>query len=94
MHTISITGFGHVITVELSDPDSAGRRTGHITSDLRDPTSEAIAAGEDSESDYNYAVHGLESLILAHACNGVDIESGPYVAGVIDAIVAIANHCG
>lgn len=34
----------------------------------------------------------IASLILAHACAGIDIESPAYEAGVNDAVTAIANE--
>ena len=37
-------------------------------------------------------VDGLESLILAHACAGVDVESPAYVEGIETAVEAITNH--
>jgi len=50
---------------------------------------------EDSEStQYDAAIDGLESLILAHACAGVDVEAQAYVDGVGEALEAISNHHG
>ena len=43
---------------------------------------------------YNAAIDGLESLILAHACAGVDVESPAYVEGIETAVDAIANRSG
>jgi hypothetical protein len=59
--------------------------SGSIVSDLREPTTAA-------NRQYNAAIDGLESLILAHACAGVDVESRAYVEGVETAVDAIANH--
>ena len=59
--------------------------SGAITSDLR-------TAGTAANRQYNAAIDGLESLILAHACAGVDVESPAYVEGVEVAVEAIANH--
>ena len=42
--------------------------------------------------DYNSAVNGLESLVLAHACAGVDVQDARYVAGIGAALEAISNH--
>ena len=42
--------------------------------------------------DYNSAVNGLESLVLAHACAGIDVEDARYVAGLGAALDAISNH--
>jgi hypothetical protein len=35
---------------------------------------------------------GLESLVLAHACAGIDVEDRRYVAGIAAALEAISNH--
>jgi hypothetical protein len=59
--------------------------SGSIASDLREP--EAAANRR-----YNAAVDGLESLILAHACAGVDVESPAYIEGIETAVDAIANR--
>jgi hypothetical protein len=59
--------------------------SGSIVSDLREPKNAA-------NRQHNAAVDGLESLILAHACAGVDVESPAYVEGVETAVDAIANR--
>jgi len=61
--------------------------SGSIVSDLRD--SETAANRQ-----YNAAVDGVESLILAHACAGVDVESPAYLEGIETAVDAIANEFG
>ena len=38
------------------------------------------------------ALDAVESVILGHACAGVDVESPAYQAGVQTALDAIANH--
>jgi hypothetical protein len=47
---------------------------------------------EDDDPDFNNILDGLESLILAHACSGVDIESAEYIIGIETALEAIANN--
>ena len=42
----------------------------------------------------NGAVDGIMSLVLAHACAGVDIKSPKYVTGVQTAIDACINNLG
>ncbi len=59
--------------------------SGSIVSDLR-------AAKTAANRQYNAAIDGLESLILAHACAGVDVESPAYVEGIETAVDAVANH--
>ena len=65
-------------------PENPGEGT--ITSDLRDQ-GDAIEVRQ-----YNAAIDSLESLILAHACAGVDVESPAYVEGLETAVEAIGNH--
>ena len=43
---------------------------------------------------YNSAIDGLESLVLAHACEGVDVTDTKYVEGIETALEAIANNLG
>ena len=76
------------ITIRLVRANTATEPgSGSITSDLKGPAH--IAA----ERWYNAAVDGLESLILAHACAGIDVASPAYVEGVETAVEAISNHC-
>jgi len=44
--------------------------------------------------EFDGAMHGIEALILAHACAGIDIESPAYIEGIITAVTAISNHFG
>ena len=41
---------------------------------------------------YNDAIDGVESLILAHACAGLDVSSAAYVEGIQTALDAINHH--
>ena len=41
---------------------------------------------------YDNAIDTLSSLILAHACAGVDVESEAYVKGINTTLDAIANQ--
>lgn len=43
-------------------------------------------------SDYNAAMDGLESLILAHAGAGMDVQEARYVGGIRAALDAISNQ--
>jgi len=49
----------------------------------------------DSESrrNYNTMMDAIESLILAHACAGVNVEDKKYMEGIQTAIEACANNC-
>lgn len=41
---------------------------------------------------YNSAIDGLESLILAHHCEGIEVDSPIYIKGIETAIDAIAQN--
>lgn len=77
--------FGIIVHLaQESSPDSPGR--GSITSQLKEPGRGILVRA------FNSAVDGLEALILAHACAGVDITSPAYIEGVETAVDAIGNH--
>jgi len=74
------------ITLHLDDKGSGTVQSAlHITE--AEPDFEA-----DYRQDYNSAINGLESLVLAHACAGVDVQDAHYVAGIGAALDAISNH--
>jgi len=77
MKTIDLNCFGIVVTL---DGDGAGT----ITSELKDQ-------GMNLEQ-YNAAIDGLESVILAHACAGIDVTTSAYLEGVETAVEAITNN--
>lgn len=56
--------------------------SGQITSNLHDKT-----AGRK----YNAAINGLESLVLAQACAGIDVETPEYMEALTTALDAIEN---
>jgi hypothetical protein len=58
--------------------------SGAVTSDLH------AEAAENRQ--INAAIDGTESLILAHACVGVDVESPAYIEGFETAVEAVLNH--
>jgi hypothetical protein len=75
------------ITVHLDregSPDSPAE--GSITSQLKEPGRGTLVRR------FNAAVDGLEALILAHACAGVDIASPAYIEGIETAVDAIGNN--
>jgi len=41
---------------------------------------------------HNAMIDAIESMILAHACTGIDVESEPYVSGIETVLDAIENH--
>ena len=69
------------IVVELSD--SAGAI-------LQSPLKDGHEDGDQEE--LLAALDAVESVILGHACAGVDVESLAYQAGIEAALEAIANH--
>ena len=74
------------ITVTLARENAVEEPgAGSIVSDLREGDTAA-------NRQYNAAVDGLEALILAHACAGVDVESPAYLEGIETAVDAIANR--
>ena len=73
---ISLPCFG--IRVQLS-----GDGGGSISSGLH-------ASGESDEE--QAAWDAIESLILAHACDGVDVTSPAYVEGVKTAVNSVGNN--
>lgn len=82
------------IVVVLNKKDDDGRWiAGNISSDLKEE--EDFERDEDivrEGAKYNAAIDALESLILAHACAGIDIESPAYVEGIETAVEAIGNN--
>ena len=61
-------------------------KSGTITSDLKKGITKA------DDADFVSAIDGLESLILGHACAGIDITSKAYVEGIETALEAINNN--
>ena len=70
----------HEIIIHLT-----GNGGGSIRSDLKDYE-------EGDAEEYNSAIDGVESLLLAHAVAGVDIQSQAYLEGLRSAVEAIANN--
>jgi hypothetical protein len=67
------------ITLELN-----GDGGGSISSDLNDEV--------DGENEWEASVDALESLILAHACAGIDVTAPAYIEGIQTAVEAITNN--
>ncbi|MDG1950091.1 MAG: hypothetical protein P8J32_04745 [bacterium] len=85
MNTKRITLPCYGIIVVLSFNDEGEVDGSALTSELK---------GEDNQEDelYNAAVDGIESLILAHAAAGIDIENPAYIEGIETAAEAAANN--
>ena len=77
------------ITIRLErDPTAEDPGSGTITSNLKEATDTPAARS------FNAAIDGLESLVLAHACAGIDVVSPAYIEGIETAVEAIGNHYG
>jgi hypothetical protein len=81
MKTIRLPCFGILMQIAPKVPG-----IGAVTSDLRVPAKTA------ADRLFNAAIDGLESLILAHACAGVNVRSPAYLEGIETAVDAITNH--
>ena len=46
----------------------------------------------DEQRNYNYAIEGILSMILAHAMGGLDVESEVYIEGIETAVDACTNN--
>ena len=81
--TIELPCFGIVIETN----DGAGK----ITSDLKNETP---GVKYPSGGEITPAMDAIESLILAHACAGVDVASPAYIEGIEIAVEACWNQLG
>lgn len=82
---------GDMFEVDLEDNGG-----GSCSSSLHcDDPDDVIAKFNDDEEDYCTYENGvdvIESLVLAHACAGVDVLSEPYRKGLQTAVDALQNH--
>jgi hypothetical protein len=85
MKTYTIPEFE--ITVQVMTNN--GKPAGTIESELK---KHFIGDGPSNDPELLAVVDALESLILAHACAGLDISSPAYVEGLRTSLEAIANH--
>lgn len=85
MKSITLKTAHGTILILLTSATPDGRRDGTISTDFFHPN-----AGDRGESDP--AIDAIESLILAHACAGVDVEAAAYIEGIEAALDAIANN--
>jgi len=88
--------------IELSSYDivielDVGEGSGNISSSLHEKPNLAIMEDTDEVRDYNFAIDGLESMILACACVGVDVESPAFLEAIetaVEAILKLPYHKG
>lgn len=82
--TINLPCFNIVIELGREAPDHPGAyQGGTINSDLKG-----------SDRLCQAAMDAIESLVLAHACAGVDVASPDYVEGIETAVEACMNKLG
>jgi hypothetical protein len=77
MKTFIIPLYGVIVEV---NPDKSGSIISLLHSE-----------DEDDEL-FNAAMDGIESLILAHAIAGIDVESSEYIEGIKTAVDACSSH--
>lgn len=81
------------IVIELGSPDSdnpsrfsCGRIIGGTLKD------DYESSDPDLDNLFNSMMDALESVLLAHACAGIDVTSHAYIEGLETAINACANN--
>ncbi|MFI5379022.1 MAG: hypothetical protein ACHRHE_06990 [Tepidisphaerales bacterium] len=93
---ITLPCYRIIVTLGKPDPEHRGHYLGgKITSDLHEDVPEGIKPGspEDlAQGQFDAAMNAIESLILAHACAGIDITAPAYVEGIETAVQACANQ--
>lgn len=77
--------FGITVCRAPGGPPPGSPYAASIVSGLRDELDVTVPA-------VTGAIEALESLILAHACEGIDIGAKSYVAGVLTAVESISNN--
>jgi hypothetical protein len=81
--TIRLSFDSDWIELSLTYADARGRRSGNVTSSLH--------TSEEDDEEFNAAMDAVESMVLAHACAGIDVTDPRYVEGVRTCIDACAN---
>lgn len=82
--TIRISLDADWIELSLTYADARGRRSGTVTSSLH--------TSEEDDEEFNAAMDAVESMVLAHACAGIDVTDPRYVEGFRTCIDACANN--
>lgn len=72
------------IELSLTYADAQGRKTGSVTSSLH--------SSEEGDERFNAAMDAVESMVLAHACAGIDVTDPRYVEGIRTCVEACANN--
>jgi hypothetical protein len=81
MKEINLPKYGIQVTLDADD-------SGTITSDLHVEVGRNLVADEL----YNSAMDGIESLILACACAGIDIEDERFIEAITTSVESVANN--
>ncbi|HEV2247261.1 MAG TPA: hypothetical protein VGW37_11470 [Terriglobia bacterium] len=68
-----------------------GKGGGSVKSTLHITEAEA-GFGAEHRANYNSAIDGVEAVVLAHACAGVNVTHPDYVRGLVSGLEAISNH--
>lgn len=82
--TIKLAIDGDWIELTLDRTDSQGRRFGVVASNLH------VGIADDDR--LHAAMDAIESLVLGHACAGIDVTNPRYVEGIRTCLDARANH--
>jgi hypothetical protein len=84
MKTYTIEEFGIIVDVEDG--------YGEVNSELHEHNETPSTDGWLDEQTYNSMMDAIESLVLAHACEGIDVSSEAYVNGLRTAVEACGNN--
>jgi hypothetical protein len=93
MKTYTIPKYGITVQVMTNNGKSAGVINSELKKHLigdEDPS--PIITGAVNEDELEAYIDAIESLLLGHACSGLDIGSEAYVTGLDTALEAIANN--
>ena len=86
MKTINLPVFGIAVTL-------TGDGGASIQSDLHESLKDICNQSDYKETElFNASMDGIESMILAHASAGVDIESPAYLEGIETAVGSCSNN--
>ena len=85
MKVYNIRRFGIIVSLD----DVGG---GTIVSDLKEPHEDQHGEEFDSLIQYNAAMDAIESMILAHACTGIDVATPAYIEGIETAVQSCGNE--
>ena len=89
---IEIDGYWIKIDADIETTDlgahiGGGTVSSNLASDVKNDSEE-----EEDKNWFNM-VNAIESVVLAHACSGIDITSEAYIEGLKTAIDVCANNC-